>query len=74
VLLTLLGAAAESLGMDRLLKVNTVKRRTHSLLRQGAYWYAALPNMRVAWFEPLMRRFAQFLDEQALFREIFGVI
>lgn len=73
VLLTLLGAAAESLGMDRLLKVNTVKRRTHSLLRQGAYWYAALPNMRVAWFKPLMRRFAKLLDEQATFREIFGV-
>ena len=74
VLLTLLGAAAESLGMDRLLKVNTVKRRTHSLFRQGSYWYAALPNMRVAWFEPLMLRFAQLLDEQAVFREVFGVI
>lgn len=29
-LLTLLGAAAESLGLDRMLKVNTVKKRTHS--------------------------------------------
>jgi hypothetical protein len=47
---------------------------THSLFRQGSYWYAALPNMRVAWFEPLMERFAQLLDEQSLFREIFGVI
>ena len=74
VLLTLLGAAAESLGMDRLLKVNTVKRRTHSLFRQGSYWYSALPTMRVSWFEPLMHRFAQLLDEQSLFREIFGVI
>jgi hypothetical protein len=74
VLLTLLGAAAESLGMDRLLKVNTVKRRTHSLFRQGSYWYAALPNMRDAWFKPLMERFAQLLDEQSLFREIFGFI
>jgi len=32
-LLTLLGAAAESIGFDRKLKVNTVKRRRHSLLR-----------------------------------------
>lgn len=74
VLLTLLGAAAESLGMDRLLKVNTVKRRTHSLLRQGMYWYSALPNMRLAWIEPLVRRFGQLIDAQPLFREIFGVI
>src|SRR5438093_1232426 len=30
-LLTLRGAAGESLGFDRLLRANTVKRRTHSL-------------------------------------------
>ena len=34
-LLTLLGAAGEGLGLDRLLRANTVKRRTHSLFRQG---------------------------------------
>src|SRR5690349_5462352 len=33
-LLTMLGAAGESLGMDRLLKSNTSKTRTHSLFRQ----------------------------------------
>jgi hypothetical protein len=33
--LTLLGAAGEKLGRDRLLRANTVKRRTHSLFRQG---------------------------------------
>jgi hypothetical protein len=33
VLLTMLGAAGESLGMDRLLKSNTSKIRTHSLFR-----------------------------------------
>ena len=31
-LLTLLGAAGEKIGFDRLLKVNTVKTRTHSLI------------------------------------------
>ncbi len=36
LLLTLLGAAGEKLGLDAKLRVNTVtKRRTHSLLRQG---------------------------------------
>jgi hypothetical protein len=34
-LLTLLGTAGERQGMDRLLKANTSKPRTHSLFRQG---------------------------------------
>jgi hypothetical protein len=34
VLLTLLGAAGEGLGYDRMLKASTVKRRVHSLFRQ----------------------------------------
>jgi len=38
-LLTLLGATGESLGMDRLLKSNTSKTRTHSLFRQGCMLY-----------------------------------
>jgi len=35
VLLTLIGAAGEKLGLDRLLRANTLKRRTHSLYCQG---------------------------------------
>lgn len=35
-LLTLLGAAGERVGLKRMLKENTVKRRTMSLFRQGA--------------------------------------
>jgi hypothetical protein len=34
-LLTLLGAVGEKLRLDRSLRANTVKRRTHSLFRQG---------------------------------------
>ena len=45
MLLTLLGGAGEALGMDRLLKSNTVKRRVHSLFRQGCLYYDAIPNM-----------------------------
>jgi len=44
-LLTLLGAAGESLGYDRHLKSNTAKRRTHSLFRQGCMLYELIPNM-----------------------------
>ena len=35
LLLTLTGAAGEQLGLDVKLRVNTAKKRTHSLLRQG---------------------------------------
>lgn len=35
VLLSLLGAAGETLGYDRHLKANTITQRTHSLFRQG---------------------------------------
>jgi hypothetical protein len=73
-LLTLLGAAAEAAGLDRYLKVNTVKRRTHSLFRQGLYWYHALPNTRREWLVPLMREFDRLLREHAVFNEIFGAI
>lgn len=34
-LLTFLGRAGETLGLDQKLKANTVRRRTHSLFRQG---------------------------------------
>ena len=46
VLLTLLGAAGEALGYDRLLKTNTVKGRVHSLFRQGCMLYDLTPTMR----------------------------
>ena len=44
LLLTLLGAAGESLGMDRLLRTSTVKRRVHSLFRQGCLLYGLVPT------------------------------
>jgi len=74
VLMTLLGAAAEEAGLDRYHKVNTVKRRTHSLFRQGLYWYGAIPNMRREWLVPLMTAFDRILRQHAVFTEIFGKI
>jgi DDE family transposase len=61
VLLTLLGAAGESLGMDRHLKVNTSKRRSHSLFRQGCLLYDLIPNMPEARLRPLIDRFIQLI-------------
>jgi hypothetical protein len=74
VLLTLLGAAGETLGYDRMLKTNTTKRRVHSLFRQGCMLYDLIPTMPEARLRPLMRRFAQMLREQPLFADIFGPV
>lgn len=73
-LLTLLGAASERSGLDRYLKANTVKTRTHSLIRQGTHWYGRLPTMRDDWFERLMTAFDEILDEHAHMRQILGSI
>jgi hypothetical protein len=74
VLLTLLGAAGESLGYDRYLKSNTAKRRTHSLFRQGSMLYDLIPTMSEHMLRPLTERFAEMLSKQAVFREMFGAI
>lgn len=73
-LLTLLGAAGEACGLDRTLKANTTKKRTMSLYNQGVCWFRAIPNMREERLQPLMRAFAQLIQDHAAFREILGVI
>jgi hypothetical protein len=72
-LLTLLGAASEKSGLDRYLKTNTVKRRTVSLFRQGAYWYRCLPTMRDEWFERLIAAYDEIVREHAFFGHFFGI-
>jgi hypothetical protein len=73
-LLTLLGAAAEDSGLDRYLKANTVKRRTHSLFRQGSYWYECIPTMREEWLRPLMTSFDRIVRDHATLSACFGMI
>src|SRR3954469_8249004 len=74
VLLTLLGAAGEALGYDRHLKSNTAKRRTHSLLRQGAMLYELIPMMPEPRLRPLVERFGAMLLEIPVFAGVYGVI
>jgi hypothetical protein len=73
-LLTLLGAAAEQVGLDKVLKVSTTTKRTHSLFRQGQYWYGAIPTMCEEWLRPLMEAFASIVSGHQIFSAIFGVI
>ncbi len=74
VLLTLLGGAGEALGMERLLKSNTVKRRVHSLFRQGCLYYDAIPNMPEPTLCALMERFQALFMENKVAAAVFGVV
>jgi hypothetical protein len=72
VLLTLLGAAGESLGMDRHLKVNTSKRRTHSLFRQGCLLYDLIPNMPEPRLKPLIDKFIELINQNIALAPMFS--
>jgi len=74
VLLTLLGAAGEALGMDRHLKSNTTQRRTHSLFRQGCMLYELIPNMPEIRLRPLIEKFSQLIIEHKTFADTFSVV
>jgi hypothetical protein len=74
VLLTLLGAAGEAIGHDRLLKTNTSKHRTHSLFNQGCMLYDLIPNMPEHRLLPLIQSFANTITQQAFFKGAFGDI
>ncbi|OYV61349.1 MAG: IS4 family transposase [Acidiphilium sp. 21-62-4] len=72
--LTILGAAGESLGMDRQLRTSTVKRRVHSLFRQGCLLYELIPNMPEQRLRPLIEKFQELLCQNATFSHAFGII
>jgi hypothetical protein len=72
-LLTLLGAAGEQLGLDRRLRANTVKRRTHSLFRQGREYLRQL-LAGAGRLADLLRDFHRLLRRQPLTRATFGHI
>lgn len=67
-LLTLLGAAGESLGMNRRLKVNTAKHRTYFLFRQGCMLYGLIPNIHL---QSLIERFAEMLKQRGALDMVF---
>ena len=71
-LLTLLGAVGESLGMDRLLKSNTSKTRTHSLFRQGCMLYELITNMPEHRLSPLIAAFAEAVSQTNAFSGLFA--
>lgn len=73
-LLTLLGAAGESIGLERRLKANTVKRRSYSLFNQGCFYYQWMATMPEKLLNQLVAEFATLLRSHTVFREAFGLI
>ena len=73
-LITILGAAGESIGYDRLLKVNTVKTRTHSLMRQGLYYYDFFNNFTSEEQQTLLHAFQTLLQNQQIWVNVFFVV
>ena len=71
MLLTLLGAARESLGMDRQLRTSTAKRRVHSLFRQGWMLYELIPNMPESRLQPLVDKFYKLILQSPTFTHVF---
>ena len=71
VLLSLLGASGEALGLDRHLRANTLSRRTHSLYCQGReYLHGAVRNCGAeirSYFESLLR-------EQKTVMEVYWLV
>jgi hypothetical protein len=59
--------------MDRLLKSNTSKTRTHSLFRQGCMLYELIPTMPEHRLTPLMEKFAEAVSGIGLFLTAIAV-
>ncbi len=69
-IMTMLGAASEALGMDKYLKANTVKYRTHSLFRQGCMLMDLIINMPTDALHALMQSFDEIRRQHAHFTEV----
>ncbi len=73
-LLTVLGAAGEEAGLDRMLKSNTSKKRQLSLFRQGARWYTHLPGLRKDRLILLLTHFNQLLNDSPGLLQVVKII
>jgi hypothetical protein len=69
-----LGAAGESLGMDRHLMSKAVMTRAHSLFRQGCMFYDPIPNMPDHKLKPLIERYAAIPRQWLVVTETFAIV
>jgi hypothetical protein len=71
LLLVVLGKAGEDIGFDKKLKVNTVKTRTHSLFRQGQFYYKFFYRFTQEEQDNLMHHFEDLLQTQSFWMDLF---
>lgn len=71
ILLTLLGAAGETLGLDRYLKAGTARRRVHSLFHQGRRYVRGVLRMHE---EAIRQLLWKLVADQPLTTVLFGSI
>jgi hypothetical protein len=69
--LSLLGRAGVNAGLGRLLKANTSKTRTLSLVRQGLRWYELIPTMPEERLALLMLHFETLVATDVFLAELF---
>ena len=71
-LLVILGDAGEQIGFDEKLKVNTVKTRTHSLFRQGQFYYQFFFRFPQNEQDLLMEKFRNLLQQHSFWCDLLG--
>ena len=74
VFLRLLGAAGESIGMDRVYKANSSRTRTHSLFNQARMSFESLETMRAERALPLLKAFEEQVQANQTLLTILGVL
>lgn len=70
-LLIILGQAGEQAKLDYLLKVNTVKTRTHSLFTQGKFYYEFFTQLKLEQQKNLLFEFEKLLNNQNIWCSVF---
>lgn len=65
LLLIILGQAGENIGFDEKLKVNTVKTRTHSLFRQGKFYYEFFNHFTIDEQNMILSEFQKLLEKES---------
>lgn len=73
MLIIILGTAGENVGLDYMLKVNTVKTRTHSLFTQGKFYYEFFLNMKIEQQKALLEELGKLLQEHQLWLITLGI-
>ena len=73
LLLVVLVKAGEEIGFDKKLKVNTVKTRTHSLFRQGQFYYKFFYRFTQEEQDNLMQNFENLLQQKEFWTDFFGL-